>query len=341
MPRSEPRDSPTLVDVARAAGVSPSTASRVLNGGKPVSAALAARVTKAAGRLGYVANVSARALRGRRNVLALIADDIGSEAVGEMMAAMEAAARRTGAVATVSAGGGDPLRQLNLVETVCARRPLALVLTGVWSAAPQIRQELGRALRSFVEEDGRVVLIGQPRLPYSTVSFDEHGIGVLIARHMTRRPLRSAVILAGPANHDAFRERTAGFQTVLAEAGVDDVRILASGTDPEHAASVLRPALDRGVPDGVLAASDRLATGVLHALEDAGLRVPEDVAVSGVDDIPIARDLTPGLTTVALPFAAVGEEAVRLAMLGPSPVPVRTLFGGQLIVRESCGSSNP
>jgi LacI family transcriptional regulator len=336
MPLSESRASPTLVDVARAAGVSPSTASRVLNGGKPVSPSLTARVTEAAGRLGYVANVTARALRGRRNVLALIADDIGAESIGEMMAAMEAAARRAGAVATVSAGGGDHRRQMRLLDTVRALRPLALILTGTWIAAPELQLELEEELRSFVEnEDGRVVLIGEPRLPYPTVSFDEHAIGVLIARHMTRRRLRSAVILAGPPNHHSMRDRTAGIQVVLAETGVDDVRILRSREDPQAAAEVLRRALRRRVPDAVLAANDRLATGALHALEDAGLGVPENVTVSGIDDIPIAQDLFPGLTTVALPFAAVGEEAVRLAVWGSSPAPIRTLFGGHLVVRES------
>lgn len=333
------RKSPTLADVASVAGVSKSTASRVLHGGKTVSASLTTRVLDAARTLGYVPDIPAQALRGRRDVLGFLADDVGTEAVGAMVTSMERAAHRLGLVATVSAAGGDPLRQLALLDTVRALRPRALILTGTWLVAPEIQTELERALGEYTEDgDTRIVIIGRPRAPFPSVGLDDYGAGLEMSQHLARLPLRSVVVLGGPLHHHAYRDRIVGFRQGLTEAGVTDVRVVHCRASRDAAAQALTHVLGEHVPDAVLAVNDRIATGALHALEDAGLRVPEDVALSGIDDIPLAQDLTPALTTIAFPFAGAGREAVRIATSDqPAHVPLRTVLGGRLMVRESCG----
>lgn len=323
------------------AGVSKATASRVLHGGKAVSAPLTARVLDAARDLGYVPDKAAQALRGRRDVLALLADDVGSEAVGAMVTALELAAHRLGLVATVSAAGGDPMQQLQLLDTVRALRPRALILTGTWLTAPQIQTGLARALDAYMrDDDSRVVMIGRPHSPYPSIGFDDYGAGLEMAQHMTRRSPQSVVLLGGPAHHHAYRDRLVGFREGLSEAGVADLRVVHCRASPEAAAQALTEELGQRVPDTVLAVNDRIATGALHALEDAGLSVPDDVALTGIDDIPLAQDLTPALTTIAFPFASAGREAVRIATSdSPGDVPGRTVLGGRLVVRESCGLS--
>ncbi|ADI11753.1 LacI family transcriptional regulator [Streptomyces bingchenggensis BCW-1] len=304
-----------------------------------MSKALTDRVFSAARDLGYVPDKAAQALRGRRDVLALLADDVGSEAVGAMVTALEQAAHRLDLAATVSAAGGDPDRQLQLLNTVRALRPKALILTGTWLVAPQIQAELKHALNAYERDgDSRVVMIGRPHTRYPTIGFDDYGAGLEVAQHIARRAPRSVVLLGGPAHHDAYRDRLGGFREGLSAANVTDLRVVHCPTSPSAVARALTDELGRSRPDAVLAVNDRVATGALHALQEAGFEVPGDVALTGVDDIPLAQDLTPALTTIAFPFASVGREAVRLATSGDlDDIPRRTVLGGRLIVRESCG----
>ncbi|MFD7135824.1 LacI family DNA-binding transcriptional regulator [Streptomyces sp. NPDC059894] len=251
----------------------------------------------------------------------------------------ERAAHHLGLVATVSAAGGDPGQQLALLDTVRTLRPRALILTGTWPAAPEIQTELRKALDDHTQDGGtRIVVIGRPRSPFPSIGFDDYGAGLEMAQHMTRLPLRSVVVLGGPRHHHAYRDRIAGLRQGLAEADVTGIRVEHCRAARAAAAEALADVLSGHVPDAVLAVNDRIATGALHALEDAGLRVPDDVALSGVDGIPLAQDLTPALTTIAFPFGSAGREAVRIATADrPTDVPLRTVLGGQLIVRESCG----
>ncbi|WP_225636601.1 LacI family DNA-binding transcriptional regulator [Streptomyces solaniscabiei] len=334
------RSSPTLSKVAAAAGVSKATASRVLHGGKQVSPDLTARVHSAARELGYVPDIAAQALRGRRDVLALLADDVGTEAVGAMVTALERAAHRDGLVATVSAAGGNPVQQLQLLNTVRAMRPRGLILTGTWLTAPEIQDELRQSLDAYTRDgDSRLVVIGRPHSHYPSIGFDDYGAGVAVAQHMARRHLRSVAVLGGPRHHHAYRDRTVGFREGLTEAGVHHIHVTHSQASPSGAAQALADALrEHGVPDAVLAVNDRIATGALHALRDAGLDVPGDVALTGIDDIPLAQDLSPALTTIAFPFDIAGREAVRIVTSDrPQDTPRRTVLGGHLVVRDSCG----
>lgn len=329
------RSTVTLSDVASAAGVSASTASRVLNGGKPVSAALDARVRKAAASVGYVSNAAASALRGRRELLAILTDELGVEALAELAIAAGQYASEAGLATTVASAGYEPTQQLLALQVLRSLRPHAIVLTGGWLSDPAIRRSLSRELKEFVDDDeGSVVVMGAAALPFPTVGFDDLANGRLIGRHVARQGGRSAIILAGPAANGSFAARAAGICESLRDQGVTDIETVHSLNESEDAEREFVANVGRSSPDMVLCVNDRLALGAYAALDTLGLRIGTDILVSGMDDLPVAGDLNPGLTTVAYPLADAGALVVELALEGASRDYSR-LFEGEVITRGS------
>lgn len=328
----------TLSDVAAAAGVSPSTASRVLNGGKPVSAELDERVRRAAARVGYVSNAVASAMRGRRGLLAILTDELGAEALAELAIAAGEAATRAELTTTVSSAGTQPEQQLLALRVLRSLRPRAIVLTGGWISDPSIRGELEEELADFVEDDdGHVVVMGPPVLPYPTVSFDDYGDGFMIGEHMGSSGGASALIMAGPAENESYRARAAGIVAALNQAGIEQVTVVNSPNESHDAESAVTRLSAKAPPAMILCVNDRLALGVYAAVDGLGLRIPEDIKVSGVDDLPVAHVLEPGLTTVTHPLSEAGPLVVELALSPPAPG-YRKSLRGVLVIRGSSGS---
>jgi LacI family transcriptional regulator len=329
-----------LVDVARTAGVSPSTASRVLNGGKPVSAALEQRVLTVARELGYAPNLAARALRGSRNTVALVVDDVTTASIGAIVASMESAARSSGSIVTVSASGTDTLRQLSSIRVLAALRPRAMVLTGRWVEAAELEGGLEEELEQYVAAGGHVVVIGSSGMPYPSVVVSDFANARRMGVHMASLERSSYLIVAGPQDHPALAARTAGFIDGLTASGIarEAIEVVHCGMTRESATRATADAYDAARHDALLAANDVLAFGAMSELEQRGLAIPGDVCISGVDDLPLARDVTPGLTTIALPFDEIGRAALRLATEGPDVAGARIEFTGSLVLR---GSTEP
>lgn len=325
----------TLSDVAAAAGVSASTASRVLNGGKPVSDDLDERVRAAAAQVGYVSNAVASAMRGRKGLLAILTDELGDEALAELAIAAGEAATDVGLTTTVSSAGSEPEQQLLALRVLRSLRPRAIVLTGGWVSDPEIRKELEQELEEFVHDDGGdVVVLGAAVLPYPTVGFDDDGDGRLIAAHMVAGGGRSALVLAGPVAHESCRARAEGILAGLRDAGVADIRVVNSPNESAEAEAAVARHVTADAPDMILCVNDRLALGAYAAIDGLGLRLPEEITVSGIDDLPVAGDLAPSLTTVAHPLKAAGALVVELALKGTS-ADDRRIFPGVLVTRES------
>jgi len=325
----------TLSDVAAAAGVSASTASRVLNGGKPVSADLDARVREAAARVGYVSNTVASAMRGRSGLLAILTDELGAEALAELAIAAGEAATAVELSTTVSSAGVEPEQQLLALRVLRSLRPRALVLTGGWISEASIRGAVEDELSGFVDdEDGAVVVMGPPVLPYPTVSFDDFGDGKLIARHMAAEGGSSALVLAGPSTNESYRRRAAGILAGLDESGVHDVRVLHSENESRAAEDVIVRHITASTPEMILCVNDRLALGAYAAVDDLGLRVSQDVTLSGMDDLPVAHQLTPSLTTIVHPLREAGSLVVALA-LQVTGAHERRVLPGALVIRDS------
>ncbi|MCH7232257.1 LacI family transcriptional regulator [Glycomyces sp. L485] len=325
----------TLRDVARVAGVSPSTASRVLNGGDlRVSERLSTRVLAVAESLGYVSNQAAQALRGRRTAIVLLASDPRTASIAAIAAGMEAAGREHGALASITGAGSGAEAHRTALEVLRGMRPRALVVASASFADVRSEQVLPE-LERFRADGCSVVFIGEHDMPFPTVRFDDIELGRTVGRFMGRLGRRRAAVLTTP-HQPALESRTKGFLHGLAECGIDPDAVTVEHCDLTRDGgrdAARRVALARPRPDLVLAGNDVIAIGALNEFRRLGIDVPSDIAISGVDDIPLSRDVNPPLTTVTLPFAEAGRLALEMAL---SPEPVQDpVLQGSLVVRAS------
>jgi LacI family transcriptional regulator len=344
------RPTVTLRDVAAAAGVSVATASRVLNGSaRTVAPAYEDRVRAAAAALRYTTDAAARAMRRAGDSIALIADDLTTPSIAMVVAAMEREARSVGAFVTVSATRGVPRRQLETVRALRALRPRAIVLTSSGPSSPAggasgiaagaLDGRLRDELLGYQAAGGRVVVVGDTDMPFDAIRFDNEGTAREVGAYVASSGHRRIVILAGDRGRSTFAARAAGFVAGLRDNGVParGIRMVACEVSRDGGYAAVRRLLARarsGGLDAVVAANDVLAIGALSALRAAGVPVPGLVSVTGFDDIPLARDVTPRLTTAALPLAGVGADAIRLA-LDPAATARGLVVRGRLVVRDS------
>ncbi|MFF5258209.1 LacI family DNA-binding transcriptional regulator [Actinomadura viridis] len=326
---------PTLEHVARLAGVSPATASRVLTGSARVSRAARLQVEEAVERLGYVRRRPPDPDRETSGAIAAVLCEDSARVFGDpFYARLLWGARREldgRALIVLMVGRADEWRATadylrgGRVEGVLLvgahRRPAALVQAA--AGAPVVLA--GRPL-------------GEAALPY--VDVDNRGGARSAVRHLLASGRRRIGTIAGPAELGAGVDRLAGYRLAAEEAGMDVAGLVGHGDfgrlSGEHAMNRL---LDRRPDlDAVLAASDLMAVGALRALRRAGRRVPDDVAVVGFDDAPVARQVRPRLTTVRQPAEDLGARLVRelRCHAGGRPLGDRgVVLKTRLVVRES------
>jgi len=318
---ASPTSSPaTLHDVAREAGVSLATASRSLNGSaRKVNDDYRQRVLAAAARLNYSPNFSAQAVaKGSTSTVALLVSDIADPYFSSIAAGVIQAAEADGLIVTMAVTERDSERELKLVRALRGQRPRVMILTGSRSDGSESQMELITELTAFAATGGRVVLISQEGLPFSTVVVDNYRGARALANSLVGHGYRRFAAIGGDRSLVTSRDRLAGFADGLAEHGI--------AIHPDHivrgeftrdggfqaATELLAGGLDN--IDLIFAVSDVMAIGAMSALREAGVAVPGDVAVAGFDDIDTARDVTPALTTVHIPLADLGRRAVELAL---------------------------
>ena len=346
-PKSADGERATIRDVAARAGVSPSTAARVGAGNYPVSQAARTKVLKAMRELDYVPNAQARALaRGGTKTVAFIMDDITGPSFAYVAKGVEQQATAEGRLCMVFSTNGDPARELAIVETMREHSADAVILVGGGSLDDRHRQRLISAAHALDKAGSRLVLAGRPPLdadvPASVVEYDNEGGAFAACSYLLSHGHRRVAFIGADAPGEVpsttKAHRFAGFRrahetfalaydpglvipsTFTREAGVRATkRLLASGKEFT----------------AVFAATDMVAAGVLAALRDAGLRIPQDVSVVGYDDIPLAQDVSPALTTVHIPTQEIGRAAVRMALHPEEPQYL--LLGTHIVVRGSAG----
>jgi LacI family transcriptional regulator len=316
------RRAPTLDDVARRAGVSTATASRALNGSaRKVADAYRERVLVAAAELGYAPNLSAQATaRGTAAVVTLVVADIADPYFGQIAAGVTAAAEEAGLHVTIAVAGRDPQRELDLLHVLRGQRPRAVIL-----AASRVGSEPTAALRAEVEAlkavGSSVVALGGGAEGMRALPVAHAEGATLLARALRARGYRQAVVLAADEGLRTSDERVRGFAAgFLPDGGTLDVRRGAFSRDAGQTA--MRRVLDEHPPAGIVVfgVNDVVAIGAAAAIRLAGRDVGADIAVAGFDDIPLARDVAPGLSTVRIPLERIGAEALRLAIVdGPAP----------------------
>jgi LacI family transcriptional regulator len=331
----------TLSQVAREAGVSIATASRAFNGSanRTVRQDLCDRVMVAAERLRYVPDANAQAMaRGRTTSLGLIVHDIADPYFSSIAAGVTIAAERADLAVVLASTQYDPSREPRLVEVLTSQRARAIVIAGGRRIDSEAEELLKRAIEGFRRAGGSVALIGQALPGVSTVVIENRSGSAALARALHELGYRRFAVLAGPANHLTARDRRAGFIEALEELGcpVDPDAVIATGFTRDGGYEGMQSLLRDGPSvQIVFAVNDVMAVGAMAAARDAGVRVPEDIAVAGFDDIVTLRDVTPALTTVRVPLVDAGIAAAELAITAADDEQHLLHIACTVVVRES------
>lgn len=300
-------NAPTLSDVAAHAGVSLATASRAVNGSaRTVNAELQERVHAAARELGYSANIQAQAVaRGTSTVVALVVGDIADPYFAAIASGVVRVADERGLIVTITATGRDGgvprvAREEAALAALRGHRPRAIILAS------------SRVVGAETAAAGldRIAVIGGGAPALRTVAVDNHGGAAALARELVGLGYRDFAVIAGPEELVTVRDRVDGFRSVAPSAAVRYVEFSREGG---HRAML--ELLEAGIrPECVFAVTDVMALGAMAALREAGLTPGRDIAVAGFDDLPLVADVSPALTSVALPLADIGAHALELAL---------------------------
>jgi LacI family transcriptional regulator len=326
----------TIKDIAKAAKVSIATVSRALNGFDNVTDETRRHVCAVAARLGYIPHEGARSLSSRRTqCVGAVLPDLYGEFFSELIRGIDRVARTHGLHLLLSCSHGD------VTEVAAALRAMRGRVDGLLVMSPHVDSEV---LEKNLHPTMPTVLVntrdGGER--YSSLMIDNYGGACAMTRHLVGRGHRRIAMIAGPeANFDA-QQRLAGYTDTLAallpKARTQVLRGDFSEESGYRAGRQLLSMSER--PDAIFAANDMMAIGCLFALNEGGLRVPGDIALAGFDDIPIARYVSPPLTTVRVRIAELGELALERLVLaigeaGQDKHSVQTLRT-ELVVRSSC-----
>jgi DNA-binding LacI/PurR family transcriptional regulator len=300
---------PAMVDVARLAGVSHQTVSRVLNNHPNVRVETARRVRAAIAELGYRPNRAARALvTGRSQLLGLVALNTTLYGPASLLTAFEQAAGSAGfAVSVGSVGSLDRQSVSAVVERHLDQRVAGIVVIAPVASAAE-------AVAGLSADVPLVTVDGDAARPVANVTVDQKMGACLATRHLLEAGHRTVWHVSGPADWFDSAGRVAGWEATLREAGAEVPPVLPA--DWSAAAGYRVGQTLARIPEvtAVFAANDHLALGLLRALHERGLRVPDDLSVVGFDDVPEAGFFIPPLTTVRPDFHAVAERALGVLL---------------------------
>ncbi|MEU0203656.1 MULTISPECIES: LacI family DNA-binding transcriptional regulator [unclassified Streptomyces] len=328
---------PVMADVARLAGVSKQTVSRVLNDHPAVRPATREAVLDAMRTLGYRPSRSARSLAsGRTRMLGVISFDAARYGPASILTAINTAAQEAGYL--VSSIALDTADHDTVVEAV--NRLSAEGADGVIAIAPQLW--VGRALAETTDL-GTPLVVLENSLDDSTplVTGDSRTGARKATEHLLGLGHATVWHIAGPTGWTSADARLASWQATLQAAGADVPAPVVGDWSADSGYELGRRLARRPEVTAVFASNDQMALGLLHALHESGRSVPGDVSVVGYDDIPEAAHLLPPLTTVRTDFAEIGTRSLRLLLDridGPGERPrVDTLVPVDLVVRASSG----
>ncbi|MFE9722682.1 LacI family DNA-binding transcriptional regulator [Streptomyces sp. NPDC005794] len=327
---------PVMGDVARRAGVSKQTVSRVLNDHPSVRPETRERVLAAMRELGYRPSQSARSLAsGRTRMLGVISFDAAQYGPAAALAAINSAAREVGhLVSSIALATADPATVVHAVDRLSAEGA-----DGVIAIAPQAG--LGRSMAEAGIETPLVMLENDLGDGTPFVTADAMTGARLATGHLLGLGHPTVRHIAGPLGWTVAEQRAAGWGAALRAAGAEVPEPLYGDWSAESGYVLGRRLAARPEVSAVFAANDQMALGALRAFHEAGRRVPQDVSVVGYDDIPEAAYLLPPLTTVRTDYAEIGRRCVQLLLprldgvrqpqQHPSVVPI------DLVIRSSTG----
>jgi LacI family transcriptional regulator len=317
----------SITEVARLAGVSTATASRVVSSADyPVSAATRERVLDAARALDYVPNALARGLlKSQIPVVGVIVHDITDPYFAEVVRGVEDAASPAGYLVITCSSERDAERETSYVRLLRSMRAASVIFAASGLDDPERNDELHKHLSAMRADGAAVVHLSPHAMGAADVGVDnEAGMASMVAA-LIELGHRRIAFLAGPSTLFVARARLAGYRRGLADAGIDfdDRLVVHTSFDPAGGALGVDTLLAAHAPlSAICCANDPLAIGALARLAELGIDVPADVSVAGFDDVPVAAITSPSLSTVRLPLREMGRRGFAEA--------ARVLGGGEL-----------
>lgn len=327
----------TIKDVARAAGVSVATVSRVWNEAAFVSPETRRRVAEVAARLGYSPHGAARSLITRTTyALGVLLPDLYGEFFSEIIRGIDHMAQANGYHILVSSSHDSK------DEIDAALRSMRGRVDGMIIMSPDL--ETRRTLHVLQGNFPVVLLNGGPEAKeFDTITIENHEGARQMTHHLIARGHRRIAMIGGPQRNYDATERLRGYRTALAESGIElDESLIVQGDFSElsgHGAVKQLLDLERR-PTAIFAANDSMAIGALSALRENHVRVPDDMAVAGFDDIPLARYMNPPLSTVHVDISQLGERAAALllsSLQNDNRSHEQLQLSTTLVIRASCG----
>lgn len=306
----------SLKDVAERAGVSIKTVSNVVNDYPHVTSAMRARVQQAIDELGYRPNLTARHLRkGRTGIIALAVPELGNPYFAELAGAVIDAAAKHDYTVLLDHTRGEREQEILVSQGFRARVIDGLILSPLELEAEDLRART---------DDAPLVLLGERRydLPYDHVAIDNIAAARVAVRHLLDVGRRRIAFLGAREgrSHEPAHLRLLGWRAELAESGVpvdESLVVFGQGWDREDGAAAMARLLDAGQrPDAVFAYNDLIAIGAMRTISERGLRVPEDIAVVGFDDLTESRFGAVTLTTISPDKQAIARLAVESVVAG-------------------------
>lgn len=331
----------SITDVARLAGVSPATASRVVSSAQyAVSQPTRKRVLDAARALDYVPNALARGLlKSTLPLVGVIVHDITDPYFSEVVRGIEDAAAPGGYLVITCSSDRIAERENSYVRMLRSMRTGILIFAGSGLDDDALNDDITRHISAMRESGSAVVHLspharGDPEVGVDNVA----GVASMIAA-LVGLGHQKIAFLAGPATLYVARERLAGYRLGLAEAGLpfDERLVISHGFNQEAGAQGIDMLLAADVPfTAVASANDLLAIGALHRLDELGVAVPDQISVAGFDDIKMAALVAPSLSTVRLPLREMGRRGFHCAEATLSGDEVTTeLLPTQVVLRDS------
>jgi len=324
----------TLHDVARLAGVSPATVSRILNGTARVATDKRQAVERAIEQLHFKPNLSARSLRsGSTRTVGILTQEIESPYFARGVRGIDEGLQGSGYAPIIVPGHWNPQEEAERMRLLIARRVDAIAILGGQMRDAEIIE--------FAQQQPTAVTARSLQAPnVVSFEFDQFEGGRLAAHHLIELGHRRIAHISGMRSQADAIKRKEGFLQAHADAGLAvEPRLIVEGNFVETGGMLAVDQLvDSGVPfTAIFCANDQTAWGALRALQRRGLRVPEDVSLVGFDDLPQSSFMSPPITTVRQPVYEMGlaVAAALLQALGQTSQPATTCPPLSLVVRES------
>ncbi|WP_416067447.1 LacI family DNA-binding transcriptional regulator [Rhizobium sp. ZK1] len=327
----------TIVDIARLAGVNPSTVSRALSGSSAVTPQTRARIAEIARESGYVANHNARMLRSRKaNQILVIVPNIAAFSHPDVILGIEEALEEHNIGVIVGSTKGSREREIALARQL---------ITGTADGLILLNGHLPTELGELSHYNRRIVAISRPvaNPGIAFVGIDNEKAAVEATQYLLSLGRSRIVHIGGPEQSSIFAARAQGYRSAMRQAGLNehsDVQHLPS-FDINAGRDAMRSIVSRRhLPDAILCASDELAFGAIQVAKECGIKVPEQIAFIGFDNHPVAEAFSPALTTISVPrrqLGFLGAQTLLRLIEEDREIAEPQLLPYEFLVRASCG----